>query len=361
MPDVRKAEKAGRMAKRDRARLLARFKQEMVNHPRLKAVRKQVRELFEDDDPASIVIIAGPGGVGKTSLLESLRREFGEQCLFLEARSANGRAYDNREHCRLLLEQLGDPAPDDHFDPDEAAARRRRGYRRPAVGRRATLSDLRIALERALPATGIECVLIDEAQHMFNAATGFRLQQQMDLIKSMSNISGVRHVLAGSTELLTLLELTPQLHRRCRVVRFTAYRHDSQKDRSQFLATFRALVQRIPLPEQGKLAAEFEYVLANSAGSVGPLKDWLRRALARALRKGLPSIDSKVLRETVLEPGAVQSMADEAGLCAGVAGGHLAETGSAAGPAGKDGPGRKHHRVQRKPAIDPVGPVHEAA
>ena len=356
-----KARKALRPSRRDRKRLRQWFKRQMVNHRRLKAVRRRILELFEDDDPAAIVIVVGPAGVGKTSLLESLRRAFGKRCLYLEARSPDGRAYDNREHCRLLLEQLGDPAPDEHFDPEEAAARRRAGYRRPAVGRRATLSDLRLALVRALPAAGIECVLIDEAQHMFNAVSGQRLHQQMDQIKSMSNLSGVRHVLAGSPELLTLLELTPQLHRRSCVVRFPAYRRDRKKDRAQFLATFRALVNRIPLLDQRELSAEFEYVFENTAGCVGPLKDWLRRALARALRKGLPAIDGKVLRKTVLKPGAVQAIADDTDMRDGLSDGHDAGAKSAGNPAGTDGRKRGQRRVQRKPGIDPVEPLREAS
>ena len=78
------------------------------------------------------------------------------------------------------------------------------------------------------------------------------------------------------------------------------------------MAAFRALVERVPLEGQKELSGEFEYVLENTAGCVGMLKDWLRRALAYALRNGLPSIDGKALRETVLDPGAVHEIADDA-------------------------------------------------
>ena len=284
----------------------------MVNHPRLKVVREELLNLFEDDDPAPIVIIVGPAGVGKTSLLESLQRKLGERCVHLEARSPDGRAYDKREHCRLLLAQLGDPAPDDHFDPEAAAARRQTGIRRPAVGRRATLSDLRLALERALPANGIEAVLIDEGQHMLATTSGHRMLQDMDFLKGMGNISGARHVIAGSLDLLSLQELTPQLHRRVRTLRFNAYRQTSKEDRRDFLAAFQNLVRRLPLPNQQNLPEELEFVLANSAGCVGTLKDWLRRALAHALRFGLPSVDGGILRATAFEPGAVHAMSGDA-------------------------------------------------
>ena len=341
--------KALRLSRRDRMRLRRWFKRQMVNHRRLKAVRSRILELFEDDDPAAIVIVTGPAGVGKTSLLESLRRAFGKRCLYLEARSPDGRAYDNREHCRLLLEQLGDPAPDEHFDPEEAAARRRAGHRRPAVGRRATLSDLRLALVRALPAAGIECVLIDEAQHMFNAVSGPRLHQQMDHIKSMSNLSGVRHVLAGSPELLTLLELTPQVApavlrrpgspRTVAIARRTA--HSSWRPSAPWSTGSRCSTQR-------ELSAEFEYVFENTAGCVGPLKDWLRRALARALRKGLPAVDGKVLRKTVLEPGAVQAIADDTDMRDGLSDRHWTPGREVChrSPSGTDG-GRKRGATPR--------------
>ena len=349
----------GRVAPTDRIALLQWYKQEVVNHARLHQVRNQTLQLFEDDDPASILMIVGPPGAGKTTLLESLQKKFGERSVLLEARSPEGRAYDNREHCRLLLEQLGDPAPDEHFSPEQAAIRRQQGIRRPAIGRRATLSDLRLALERMLPLAGIECVLIDEAQHMFNGISGRRLAQQMDMVKSMSNLSGVRHVLAGQTELLSLVELTPQLHRRARVILFSAYRQDRKKDREQFLAAFRALVERVPLEGQKELSGEFEYVLENTAGCVGMLKDWLRRALAYALRNGLPSIDGKALRETVLDPGAVHEIADDASKC-GLP--HLHETQEAKFSHAKVKTRRstKTARVERAPAIDPVGQQQEA-
>ena len=297
--------------------------------------------------------------MGKTSLLLSLQRELGKRCVHLEARSPDGRAYDKREHCRLLLAQLGDPAPDDHFDPEAAAARRRAGARRPAVGRRATLSDLRLALEHALPANGIDAVLIDEGQHMFATTSGHRMLQDMDFLKGMSNVTGARHVIAGSPDLLSLQELTPQLHRRVRVIRFGAYRENSETDRLAFLATFKALLKLLPLPEQRELPEEVEFVLQNAAGCVGPLKDWLRRALAHALRNDLPSVDGDVLRTTAFEPGAVHAMAEDA---------WPAKTPAPHGATENEPPPaqKKHKKKQgrpgeREPAIDPVGPVHRAA
>ena len=323
-----------------------------INHPRLREVRQTMIEIFEDNDPAAIVLVPGPSGVGKTSLLESVRKAIGSRCVYLEARGQEGRAYDNKEHCRLLLEELGDPAPDDHFDPEAAAARRRAGKRRPAVGRRATLSDLRLALERTLRQAAIECVIIDEGQHLLNGATGDRLLRQMDFIKSMSNLSGSRHVIAGTPDLLSVVKQSPQLRRRSRVVRFPAYRADRERDSIDFLATFRALVDRLPLERQANLAAETDYVFATTAGCIGELKDWLYRALARALREGLQSIDGDVLRRTALDSGNEHEIAADAGPPE-----RTGETGTAVVPQAPEGKSPKVRRPvgQREPSIDPVG------
>ena len=360
-PDPDGGGPAARVSAQERVRLLAWYKRRMVTHARLKEVRRQVLNLVEDDDPAAILIIVGPSRVGKSSLLDSIRGEWAGKCLYHEARSADGRAYDNRLHYRLLLEQLGDLEPDAHFDPDAAAARRRSGYRRPAVGRRATLSDLRLALERALPAAGVELILIDEAQHMFNAVSNPRVLQQMDLLKSLGNVSGVRHLLAGTTELFDLLELTPQLHKRSRLIPFPAYSRHQKKERAEFFAAFSALVQRIPLLDQGELSEEFEYVSENACGSVGVLKEWLRRALARALRDGLPAIDGEVLRQTVLDPGVDPALTDETAMRNGfrIYASVAAQTDATLPE--KEGKRTRNRRIQRGVGIDPVGPAHETA
>jgi AAA domain len=59
-------------------------------------------------------------------------------------------------------------------------------------GRKATRfqdsAELRHALEDALGRHGVRAVILDEAQHLMKVGTGDKLLDQLDWIKSMTNV-----------------------------------------------------------------------------------------------------------------------------------------------------------------------------
>ncbi len=54
-------------------------------------------------------------------------------------------------------------------------------------------------------------MVIDEAQHMLKLASGMKLIDQLDWVKSMTNTTGVLHVLTGTYELLAMRQLNGQV------------------------------------------------------------------------------------------------------------------------------------------------------
>src|SRR5262249_27476676 len=83
--------------------------------------------------------------------------------------------------------------------------------RSKSKGRVAQFNDspeLRQAMEEALIRRGVRAVVIDEAQHLMQVASGAKLLDQLDWIKSMTNMTGVVHVLVGTYDLLNFRNLS---------------------------------------------------------------------------------------------------------------------------------------------------------
>ena len=59
---------------------------------------------------------------------------------------------------------------------------------------------------------------MDEAQHLKKFASGRRLLDQMDILKSLASLTDTIHVLIGTYELLGLADLSAQLNRRSREI-----------------------------------------------------------------------------------------------------------------------------------------------
>jgi hypothetical protein len=162
-------------------------------------------------------------------------------------------------------------------------------------------TELSYAAEQALRYRHPSVVLIDEAQHLARIASGRRLSDQLDVIKSIANRTGTVHVLLGTYELLAFRNLSAQLSRRCIDLHFQRYRADSPADRQVFQSVLLTFQKQLPFdaPEPD-LIANWEFFYERSVGCVGILKEWLVRAGVRAIRHGAASLSDEHLERTAL-------------------------------------------------------------
>src|SRR5438093_80013 len=158
------------------------------------------------------------------------------------------------------------------------------------VTSRVANNELRQAMEQALRHRRPSAVLIDEAQHFTKMASGRRLSDQLDCLKSLASLTGCVHVLFGPYELLPCLNLSAQLSRRSIDIDFPRYRAEHPDDVLAFQRAIYSFQRHLPLAQEPELWKEWEYCYTHSIGCIGILKDWFTRALADVLDRGVPTL-----------------------------------------------------------------------
>ncbi len=142
-------------------------------------------------------------------------------------------------------------------------------------------------------------------------ASGRRLSDQLDVIKSIANRTDTVHVLFGTYELLAFRNLSAQLSRRSVDIHFPRYRADDLKDREMFLNVVRSFEQQLPLSQAPDLVRDWEYLYERSIGCVGVLKDWLVRALTGVFRRNATVLTIRDLQAHALSVSQCDKMLSE--------------------------------------------------
>ena len=276
----------------------AEFSKRLVAHPILLRVEQELINAIEVPAGASIVLVYGPSGVGKSTVvertLEHLIAKEAEEMeknpgyipyARVEAAAPTSGIFNWREHYARILEAIL-----------EALIEQKRSYERiPASNgcldmhpssRRPSESDLRCALEKAARNRGVKAIVHDEAQHATAASYGWRRQEYVDVLKSLSSLTGALTVLVGTYDLMSLVDVSPQLFRRTRPIHFHRYRWVEPQERREFAQILR-YCQEHPLFRGGQpLLDNCKYFYTNSVGCVGILKCWLMRASQAAHKDG---------------------------------------------------------------------------
>src|SRR3989440_3754392 len=127
------------------------------------------------------------------------------------------------------------------------------------------------------------------------------IQDQLNWIKSMAIEIGVLHVLIGTYDLLPFCNLDGQMARRGSEFHFARYHMEDENDCQAFRNAFSSLLKQIPLQvDHDTLMQRWWYFFEGSLGCIGILKQWLVRALYRALREESAELTRAHLEKSVL-------------------------------------------------------------
>ncbi len=295
-----------------------------VRHPRLEEMDARLWRLIHAQIGAPLIFIFGPPGVGKTTLCGRIHQRLVRQAatdagaewkggaivLETEAIAPENGNFNWRDFYQRSLSALEGPFVND-------PAREPLPSINPRLAHALTFNprlphcEFRLALEHALKFRRPAAFLIDDAQHIAKIASGRRLQDQMDVLKSLASKSKTTLMLLGTYELLNFRNLSGQLSRRSIDLHFRRYR-TSAEDLKAFHSALWAFQRHLPLTIEPELMKHWEYCYAHSIGCVGILKDWLTRSLYEALETNARSITIKMLEQHALSIDQCETLATEA-------------------------------------------------
>lgn len=298
------------LLKQPNAERLAYFQGKIVAHPHLKLAHQALLNAIRQPADASLVLVFGPTGVGKTTLrwrveqqlYEDLRRAVVQDPGQMAVASVEVVAPDNgdfrwKDYYLRALQALDDPLLAQRMDY-RVRNIRRSGEGELIVGPHVSLGDLRRVLEQALRYRRPQAFLVDEAQHLKKIAGGRRLLDQMDVLKSLASLTGVLHVLIGTYDLLGLANLSAQLNRRSIEIHFPRYHAENAQEWTAFQSAVLTFQRHLPLAKEPDLVSHSAYLYERSVGCIGILKSWLGRALAVALQESAATLTNQHLEHT---------------------------------------------------------------
>jgi energy-coupling factor transporter ATP-binding protein EcfA2 len=299
---------------------LQHFRDFTMAHPRLVEARDNLVDAIDGAAPGSLVLVLGPTGVGKTTLRMKVENLLMQQMapamaadpgrlpfVSTEVVPPDTGRFRWRDYFSRLLAAMNEPLID--FKTLRGAARTGvlNTLPSPVDGR-----ELGYAVEQALHYRRPPVVFVDEAQHLARIASGRRLSDQLDVIKSIANRTETVHVLLGTYELLAFRNLSAQLSRRSMDLHFQRYRAESAEDRQVFRSVLLTFQKQLPFAEaETDLLAIWESLYERSIGCVGILKEWLMRACVRAIKHGAVTLSREHLETTALSISQCQKVLAE--------------------------------------------------
>jgi hypothetical protein len=149
----------------------------------------------------------------------------------------------------MAMEQLEEPLLDRKVLPKQPTGQLEWGTERV----------LRQAYENCLRYRKLDLAIWDEAHHLRKVAGSRAFVEQMDTVKSIVNLAGTLHLLAGTYELLDLCDLSAELARRAYDVHLPRYGEGSLEQKI-FANVVRSLQVHIPLKAQRDLGSPADYL-----------------------------------------------------------------------------------------------------
>jgi len=293
-----------------------------IAHPHLDNAVEKLKLIIRNPGESRVVFIYGPTGVGKTTLqriiekwlinLTLLELETDRGCISVasvEVVLHKSGFFNSKDHLKRCLFALNEPEEFINYKINYGV----KGIYRNKddqiiIEPRVNEPELDWALEQALKHRRPSIFFIDEFHHMLKVASGRKLTDLPEAIKSLANRTSVVHGLIGTYEVLTLHDVGEQLSRRSVYIHIPRYRADWEEERLIYQSVVWSFQRGMPIEEEPDLLSHWEYLYERSLGCVGTLKNWLSTSLADALLEGAKTLTLKHLEQRALSVAQCRNM-----------------------------------------------------
>jgi hypothetical protein len=295
-----------------------------IMHRNLKKAFEYLYRIVRNPAGASLILVIGPSGVGKSTLLALLRRKILEVSLSqmeldlgwypiicIEA-PAISRGFRWRPFYKEILLAVDEPCIENKITYDEDCFRRNKDGKL-IVATRATEDSLRLAARKVCLHRKPYTLAVDEFEHIGISATNEEIAAHMHCAKSFINESKVPWTAFGTYEMLDFLEINDQLSQRDRIIHFPRYLLEFNEDVAEFKRVLEQLLRRMPLQKTPQLNQKlFELCYIGSIGKIGTLINWLTNAYDLCLSENAKTLNFTHLEETIKPEFELAKMLDEA-------------------------------------------------
>lgn len=258
--------------------IVSKIKALHIPHPRYVDTQNAVHAHVTLGLEGSVILLAGPTRVGKSSLIKSVmplafpRRGWAANTLpyITVLASPTDRGFMSTRY--LLLEMLR--ALQHPFYESGLPANRHR-----------TETAMNVHLKPAFEQRQTRVIVVDEAQHLLRTRERRAVAGALDTIKCIGNDSGTIILLVGGYELLTACFESAHLNGRLTVVDFPRYTRTEQ-DADNFCRILCTFDEFLPFARDASLFGMKQLIYEGSLGSCGLVSGWTVAAVSRMHAQG---------------------------------------------------------------------------